>query len=90
MKKNKKNDDEELRQILAEIHNKPEKIPAGFFTVPQWVERWGKSYNQTLRILALGMRAKIFERREFRVLIASGYARKTAHFKHLRKSTLAK
>ena len=90
MKNNQKRDDEELRQILAEIHKRPEKIPDGFFTVPQWCERWGKSYNQTLRILALGIRAKIFERREFRILISSGYARKTAHFKHLRKSTLAK
>jgi hypothetical protein len=81
MKKQKINDPAYLAIMLAEIHNKAQKVPDGYFTSKQWSERWNGSRPH--KILKIGILTGIIERKDFRIIIGDGRVLPTAHYKFL-------
>ena len=62
-----KSKDPVLKAVLAEIHKSVQKPDAGFLTIDQWSQHWGYAHVQTSRLIQIAIKAKILERRDFRV-----------------------
>ena len=80
-----KSKDPVLKAVLAEIHKTVQKPDAGFYTIDQWSEQWGYAHVQTSRLIQIAIKAKILERRDFRVS-THNRVRLMAHYGKPKKS----
>lgn len=68
-----------LKAVLAEIHKTVQKPDRGFFTIEQWSVKWGYAHVQCRRLIEIAIKARILERRDFRIS-THGRVRLMAHY----------
>ena len=88
--KNIKVNDAMLAAIVAEIHNRAEKAPRGFYTLEDWQKRWKCKSSCAKRYLNEGIRLGLMERITLRHSYAGKYVRQAPYFGPVRKKARQK
>ena len=88
--KNIKVTDSMLAAIVAEIHNRAEKPPAGFFTLEEWQKRWKCKSSCAKRYLNKGIELGLMERILLRHSYEGKYVRQAPYFGPVRKKARQK
>lgn len=71
--------DDVLKSVLAQIHKTVERPDPGFLTRGQWSQKWKMSPAVTERYLRVAVKSGLLVEREFRV-ITRGRLRVMSHF----------
>ena len=83
--KNIKVNDAMLAAIVAAIHNRAEKPPAGFHTLEEWERRWKCKRSAVKKYLTAGVQMGILERIVLRHSYDGKYVRRAPYFGPVRK-----
>jgi Fic family protein len=79
-----------LAAIVAEIHNRAEKAPPGFYTLEDWQKRWKCKSSCAKRYLNEGIRLGLVERIILRHSYAGKYVRQAPYFGPVRNKARQK
>ena len=88
--KNIKVNDAMLAAIVAAIHKRAEKPPAGFYSLEDWQKRWKCKSSCAKRYLNEGIRLGIVERITLRHSYAGKYVRQAPYFGPVRNKARQK
>ena len=75
-----------LSAIVAEIHNRADKPPAGFFPLEVWERRWKVKRSAVKKYLNEGVKMGILERITLRHSYQGKYVRRAPYYGPARKT----
>ena len=77
--------DATLAAIVAEIHKRAEKPPAGFFPLEVWEQRWNVKRSAVKKYLNEGVKLGLLERITLRHSYSGKYVRRAPYYGPARK-----